>query len=131
MLPRQYGMAAACESAAAHLGLAKCVAAEAERQTHCHEALHWSQAALNLYQELGGVQIIECLSEEILYRHNLALTANGRQAEAADYLQRAYGEMMRKHDLIPPDSPFRRTYLENIPLHRDIRAAYVVVEQKA
>jgi hypothetical protein len=29
--------------------------------------------------------------------------------------------MKRKHDLIPPDSPFRHTYLENIPLHRDIR----------
>jgi hypothetical protein len=125
MLPRQYGMAAACESAAAHLGLAKCVAAEAERQTHCHEALRWSQAALDLYQALGGVQIIECVSEEILFRHSQALAINGRQAEADAYLQRAYDELMRKYDLIPPDSPFRRTYLENIPLHRDIRAAYV------
>ena len=55
------------------------------------------------------------------------MAANGRQAEAAEYLQRAYDEMMRKHDLIPPDTPFRRTYLENIPLHRAIRAAASVL----
>ena len=28
------------------------------------------------------------------------------------YWQKAYDEMMRKHDLIPIDSPFRRTFLE-------------------
>jgi len=120
-LTRQYEMAAACESAAAHLGLAECLADEAEREAHLRQALESSQAALDIYQHFGFVQIIECVSEEILYRHSLALAANGRQAEAAEYLQRAYDEMMRKHDLIPPDSPFRRTYLENIPLHRDIR----------
>jgi len=118
-------MAAACESAAAHLGLAEYVADEAECQTHLRQALESSQAALDIYQHFGFVQIIECISEEILYRHGLALAANGREAEAAEYLQRAYDEMMRKHDLIPPDSPFRHTYLENIPLHRDIRAAYI------
>jgi len=124
-LTRQYEMAAACESAAAHLGLAEYVADEAECQTHLRQALESSQAALDIYQHFGFVQIIECISEEILYRHGLALAANGREAEAAEYLQRAYDEMMRKHDLIPPDSPFRHTYLENIPLHRDIRAAYI------
>jgi hypothetical protein len=35
---------------------------------------------------------------------------------------------MRKHGLIPADSPFRRTYLEEIPLHRDIRAALAASE---
>ena len=122
-LTRQYEMAAACESAAAHLGLAEYAADEVERQTHRHQALESSQAALDIYQHFGFVQIIECVSEEILYRHSLVLAANGREAEAAEYLQRAYDEMMRKHDLIPPDSPFRRTYLENIPLHRDIQVA--------
>jgi len=123
-LTRQYEMAAACESVAAHLGLAECVADEAECQTHLCQALESSQAALDIYQHFGFVQIIECVSEEILFRHSLALAANDREAETAAYLQRAYDEMKRKHDLIPPDSPFRRTYLENIPLHRDIRAAY-------
>jgi len=122
-LTRQYEMAAACESAAAHLGLAKCLTDEAERKAHLRQALESSQTALDIYQHFGFVQIIECASEEILYRHSLALAANGREAEAAEYLQRAYGEMRRKHDLIPPDSSFRRTYLENISLHRDIQAA--------
>ena len=129
-LTQQYEMAAACESAAAHLGLAECLTDEAEREAHLRQALELSQAALDIYQHFGFVQIIECASEEILYRHSLALAANGREAEAAEYLQRAYDEMKRKHDLIPPDSPFRRTYLENIPLHRDIRAAYAASEKK-
>jgi len=123
-LTRQYEMAAACESAAVHLGLAECAADEAEREAHLRQALESSQAALDIYHHFGFVQIIECVSEDILYRHSLALAANGHAAEAAEYLQRAYDEMKRKHDLIPPDSPFRRTYLENIPLHRDIRAAH-------
>jgi tetratricopeptide (TPR) repeat protein len=125
-LTQQYEMAAACESAAAHLGLAECLTDETERQAHLREALESSQAALDIYQHFGFVQIVECVSEEILYRHSLALAANGREAEAAEYLQRAYDEMKRKHDLIPPDSPFRRTYLENIPLHQNIQAAYAV-----
>jgi class 3 adenylate cyclase/tetratricopeptide (TPR) repeat protein len=128
-LTKQYEMAAACESAAAHLGLAQVVADEAERHAHLHQALESSQVALDIYRWFGFVQIIECVSEEILFRHSLALAANGREAEAADYLQRAHDEMMRKHDLIPPDSPFRRTYLENIALHRDIRAAYAASKQ--
>jgi hypothetical protein len=35
----------------------------------------------------------------------------------------AYAEMMRKHDMIPASSPYRRMFLENIPCHREIRAA--------
>jgi len=69
------------------------------------------------------VQVVECTSEEILYRHSQALAANEQLATAAAYLKRAYQEMMRKHTLIPADSPFRNTYLE-IPLHREILAAY-------
>ncbi|MBU0705550.1 MAG: AAA family ATPase [Chloroflexi bacterium] len=129
-LTRQYEMAAACESAAAHLGLAECLTDEAEQKAHLRQALESSQAAVDIYNHFGFVQIIECVSEEILYRHSLALAANGQEAEAAEYLQRAHDEMMRKHDLIPPDSPFRRTYLENIPLHRDIRAAFAASKKR-
>jgi tetratricopeptide (TPR) repeat protein len=129
-LTQQYEMAAACESAAAHLGLAEYAADEAEREIHLRQALELSQAALDIYQHFGFVQIIECASEKILYRHSLTLAANGREAEAAAYFQRAYDEMKRKHSLIPPDSPFRRTYLENIPLHRDIRAAHAASKEK-
>jgi hypothetical protein len=68
---------------------------------------------------------VECTSEEILYRHSQALSANGLSLEAAEYLERAYNEMMRKHELIPVGSHYRKTYLENIQLHRDIQIAYI------
>lgn len=123
-LTGQYKMASACEATAAHLGLAKVLDDERKRRAHRRQALKSSRAALEIYRDFGFVQIIECLSEEILYRHSLALAANDRQSEAATYLQRAYDEMMRKYDLIPTESHFRRTYLESIPLHRDIRTAY-------
>jgi tetratricopeptide (TPR) repeat protein len=124
-LSRQYQMVAECEAAAAHLGLAQAVADEADRQVHLRQALESSRAALEIYEACGYVRPIECVSEEIFYRHSLALAAKGQEAEADEYLRRAYDEMMRKHDLIPPETPFRRFYLEDIPLHRDIRAAYL------
>jgi tetratricopeptide (TPR) repeat protein len=128
LVSHQYRMAAACESAAAHLKLAQNFSGRRktnpERQAHLAQALESSQSALDLYQQFGFVQVVECTSEEILYRHSLALSANDRVAEAADFLERAYKEMMRKHDLIPVDSPFRKTFLENIALHREIRVAY-------
>jgi class 3 adenylate cyclase len=124
MITRQYGIAAACQSAVAHLGLAAYTTDEGENQAHCEQALQLSQMALEMYQTLGFVQIIECVSEEVLFCHSRALGANGRHAEAAEYLQQAHQEMIRKHNLIPADSLFRHTYLENIPLHRHLRAAY-------
>ena len=95
-----------------------------EREEHRRLALVASQTALDIYQQFGFTQVVECLGEEILYRHSLALAANRQPTEADDFLARAHAEMMRKHDLIPPDSPFRRTFLENIALHRQIRVAY-------
>jgi predicted ATPase/class 3 adenylate cyclase len=124
LVSRQYQMAAACESAAAHLGLARCLADEAERREQFRLALESSQTALDIYNSFGFTQVIECVGEEILFRHSLALEANGRQAEAAEYLKAAYEEMMRKYDLIPAGSRFRQTYLENIALHREIRGRY-------
>ncbi len=123
-LSRQYQMAAACETAAAHLGLAGCVNDAAEREEHRRQALEASQTALDIYQQFGFTQVVECVGEEILYRHSLALAANGRSEAAREMLTRAYAEMMRKRDLIPQDSPFRQTFLESIALHRQIRAAY-------
>ncbi len=123
-LSRQYQMAAACQAAAAHLGLAGCVDDAGERAAHQRAALEASAMALDVYRQFGFTQVVECLGEEILYRHSLALAANGRDAEARSLLGDAYREMMRKHDLIPADSPFRRTFLENIALHRQIAAAY-------
>ncbi len=123
-LSRQYQMAAACEAAAAHLGLARSLEDPNECEAHRLAALAASQTALEIYEQFGFTQVIECLGEEILYRHSLALAANQRAAEARAFLERAYAEMMRKHDLIPPESPYRPTFLENIALHRQIRADY-------
>jgi tetratricopeptide (TPR) repeat protein len=123
-LSRQYQMVVACEATASHLGLAQFESNRAKVQEHLQQALEHSQVALEHYQSFGFVRPIECSSEEILYRHSLALAANGHDSEAGEYLRQAHAEMMRIHNLIPPESPFRRTYLENIPVHQDIRAAF-------
>jgi predicted ATPase/class 3 adenylate cyclase len=136
LISRQYRMAAACYASTAHLRLARLLSGgdtvEAERQPvvsererHLQLALESSQTALGLYRDFGFTQIVECTGEEILFRHSEVLAAHGRAAEAATYLTQAYDEMMRKHDFIPPDSHFRKTYLD-IALHREIRSAYEV-----
>ncbi|MEA3310074.1 MAG: hypothetical protein U9Q70_11275, partial [Chloroflexota bacterium] len=124
LVSRQYDMAACCEETAAHLQLIPLSERAEERVEHQQAALWTSQVALEIYEQFGFVQIVECTSEELFYRRFQALQANGRDAEATEYLQRAHAEMMRKHDLIPEDSHFRQTYLENLPLHRQIQAAF-------
>ncbi len=123
LLSQQYEMAAASQAAIAHLGLAAIVETEDDRLLHRRLALESSQSALDLFTRFGYAQIIECVSEEIFYHHSLSLAANGRPGQASQYLQRAYDEMMRKHALIPKKSPYRRMYLENIPLHVEIARA--------
>jgi len=124
MISRQYGIATACQASAAHLSLSALQTTKAGRKACIKAALEASQRARDLYSSFGYLQIVECVSEEVHYRHSRALAATGQLEAADDELRWAYEQMMRKHDLIPSDSPFRRTYLENIPLHRDIRAAY-------
>jgi tetratricopeptide (TPR) repeat protein len=126
LISRQYQMAALCEACAAHLKLAQVFTGRrgGDAQNHLLQALKDSQAALQIYGQFGFAQLVECVSEEILFRHSQALAANDRPDEAADFLEQAYEEMMRKYDLIPADSPFRKTFLENIALHREIQIAY-------
>ncbi|MBN2390162.1 MAG: AAA family ATPase, partial [Anaerolineae bacterium] len=129
LVSRQYEMAALCKAAAAHLKLALLAKDTATTKPgavygHLDSALRAAQKALDLYNTFGFVQITECVSEEILFRYSQALGGNEQQEEANKYLRRAYDEMARKHALIPADSYFRRTYLENILLHQEIRAAY-------
>lgn len=119
-LSRQYQMAASCEATASHLMLADLQTEAEEREEHLKRALDTSQTAVTIFRSFGFVRPIECVSEEILLRHSLALQANGRRPEADAYLLQAYEEMMHKYNLIPADSPYRRTYLDNIPLHREI-----------
>jgi class 3 adenylate cyclase len=128
LISRQYQMAATCEASAAHLKLAQQLAGrkrmKTARQAHLEQALESSQSALTIYEQFGFVQIVECTSQEIFYRHSQALAANDHPAEAAEFVTRAYVEMMRKHDFIPAESPYRKTFLENIQLHREIQTAY-------
>ncbi len=126
-LGEQYQMAAACESAAIHLRLTQSLVDKAERTKHASQALKMSEIALEFFESSGFVRPIECVSEEVLYRHSRALAENGREAEAIEFLQHAHAAMMEKHELIPEDSRFRRTYLENIPLHREICAAFAAI----
>lgn len=122
LVSQQYRMAASCLDAATHLALARLQGEAGARAAHVQQALAASGVALDLYRAFGFTQVVECVGEEILLRHGQALAAAGRDVEAAAFLQQAHDEMMRKHDLIPPDSPFRQTFLE-IALHREIRAA--------
>ena len=124
LISRQYEMAALCKAVMAYLKLAKLADDETERELYALEAFKASQSAYDLYQSFGYAQIVECVSEEVLFRHSQALAANGYADEAIKYLRWAYDEMIRKYALIPPDSAFRRTYLDNIPLHQNIRVAY-------
>jgi len=132
MVSRQYHLAADCETVAAFLQLGELCEDKDKRSEYFRWALDTSIAGVMIYQQLGQVQAVECTSEEILYRHSLALRANGMVEEANTYLGKAYNEMMRKHALIPEDSPFKLTYLENIDLHKDILHEYqTFIDRKA
>lgn len=125
LVPRMYTIAANCQRTLAYLGLADpCTQDESACEEYRRLALSASTAALEGYQSFGFMQIVECVSEEILFRHGQALAANGQLKESRDYINCAYDEMMRKHSFIPPDSHFSRTYLENIQIHKDIQAAH-------
>jgi len=124
LVSRQYEMAAMCKATLSHLGLASLAADSTARGGCTDEALAASTAANNLYQDSGFAQIVECVSEEVLYCHSLALGLAGQTEQAARYLKRAYDETMRKHALLPQESTYRRTYLEQIPLHQEIRRMY-------
>lgn len=128
LVSRQYHMVAACEASTAHLSLSQLLAKKdgdsSESQLHLQRALESSQTALHIYENFGFVQVVECTSEEILFRHSQALTANQHVDDGVEFLKRAYQEMMRKHDLIPAESPYRKTYLESIQLHQEIQAAH-------
>lgn len=124
LVSRQYLMAAACEATAVHLGLARIAADQKDREEHLKKALETSQTAVDTYYWFGYVNIIECSCEEVFFRRSQALAANGLVAESAEMLELAYDEMMRKHAFIQDESSFKRTYLENLAIHREIRAAH-------
>jgi predicted ATPase/class 3 adenylate cyclase len=120
LVSRHYLMAAECERSIACVKLAAVSQDRSQRELFLRQALESSGTALDIFQHFGFVQMIECTSEEIYYRHSVALDANDQKEEAGVYLDKAYDEMMRKHEMIPAYSHFRQTYLTAIPLHTDI-----------
>ncbi len=127
LVSRQYQMAAACEASYSHLELGSSSSSETENITRIGLALKSSQTAVDIYNSFGFVNIIECSCEEIFFRHSQALKANNQMVAANEYLEMAFSEMMRKYYMIPQESDFRRTYLENLEIHREIRSAYAVI----
>ncbi len=130
LLSRQYTMAAACKAAQALLGLALWSEDEVQRHDALQRAWQYIQTAVEIYEHFGFSQFVQCLSEEILYTCSRVLAALERGEEARTYLRRAYEEMMRKHDLIPEDTGYRKTFLENIPLHQELLIAFTLRESQ-
>jgi predicted ATPase/class 3 adenylate cyclase len=124
LVSQQYEMAAQCKATVAYMGLSQTTDKPTTRSRSLALALDAAERAYEIYQTFGFAQIVECVSEEVFFRYSQALAANQDHDLALRYLRRAYDEMMRKQALIPDDSHFRRTYAEQVPLHREIRAAY-------
>jgi len=122
-LSRQYWMAACCKAAYACLRLAEMTRKPKQKaQTYRTRALEFAQEGYQIYQEYGFVQIIEVYSEEILFRYAQALMANGRMEEGQQMLVQSLQELRRKWELIPADSLYRRTFLKNLRIHREMIA---------
>ena len=128
MISRQYAIAARCQAAISYLKLARCLVDAEPRREYLKLALESSQSAVNLYESFGFMQIIECTSEEVLFVHSQVLAENAYLEESNNFLSRAYVEMERKLNLIPPGNYFHRSYLENIPIHREIRVSFGSLE---
>ncbi len=123
LISRQYLMASACEMAVSCLGLVQFSASEQELNELLQKALTASQTAVDICNSFGYVNVIESSTEKIFFVHSQVLAANHRQAEAHEFLEKAYQEMMRVYDFIPRENYYRKTYLENIEIHRKIRSA--------
>jgi class 3 adenylate cyclase len=120
LVSRQYRMAAACKAAQAQLRIAGIMRESNDMGGYEHykkKALDSSGLALDTYNEFGFTQIVETVSEEILYYHGLALKENGKFDEGETYLQKAHGEVMRKFKMIPVESHYQKTFMR-IKLHQ-------------
>ncbi len=114
LVSRQYRMAAACKASQAQLRIAKIMQDSDDIGGHEHyrkKAIDSSGLALDTYNDFGFTQVIECVSEEILYYHGLALKENNNPIEGEEYVRKAHAEVIRKFSLIPEGSPYRKTFM--------------------
>ena len=122
LVSRQYHMAAACKASHAQVRIARIMKESNDLGGYEHyrkKAIDSSGLALDTYNDFGFTQVVECVSEEILYYHSLALRENGKIEESEVFMKKAYGELQRKFKLIPEGSPFRKTFMQ-IDLHQKI-----------
>lgn len=119
LVSRQYRMAAANKAAQAQLRIAKIFQGSNDNGGYVFykvNALESSRLALNTFMDFGFTQIVECVSEEILYYHGLILKENEQIEDGEGYIKKAHEEVMRKFKLIPEGSHYRKTFME-IKLH--------------
>jgi tetratricopeptide (TPR) repeat protein len=83
------------------------------------EARAWSRRAVDSMADHPAP--IE--PEQVYFTHHRALRALGREAEADEYLQRAYERVMLVADKTP-DPELRRSWLENVEANRQIVEAW-------
>lgn len=120
LVSKQYRMAAACKAAQAELKITRQLQDSNDMGGYEHyknKAVDSSGLALETFNEFGFTQVIETVSEEVLYYHGLALKENEQFDEGDDFLRQAHQEVIRKFNLIPEGSHYRKTFM-NTELHR-------------
>ncbi|MBN2046743.1 MAG: AAA family ATPase [Anaerolineaceae bacterium] len=134
-ISQQYRMAAASHASSIHRKIASFFSGQNQYdeeikqrvQYHLEKALIKSELAVNIYRQFGYTNASEITGEWILYRMGKALIANKREEEGKQFIDEAYNEMMRKYELIPEESHYRKTYLQNIAHHRQILSAHRIL----
>ena len=108
-----------------NLAIAHRVAAE------LHLTLGDPDAALTDSQEaLRDLEVGHYAAEKFFFTHSRALLANGQQAEAEEYLHRAYERVLLVAEQTD-DSELRRSWLEDVRTNREITARWEAAYQAA
>ncbi|MEK7787329.1 MAG: hypothetical protein AAB658_18160 [Chloroflexota bacterium] len=97
----------------------------------CLELGDFEQALTYSTEVAGMLDKLPILNwpEQILFTHARALQAVGRDAEAGEYLRRAYNRVMLIADSLD-DKTLRRSFLENVRQNRAIVQAWEEYQQK-
>jgi tetratricopeptide (TPR) repeat protein len=86
------------------------------------EALKSSSRALAQLEQLNYIDSSQITVAEIYYTHSQITAGLGQRDTAANFLQKAYRETMRKANLIPNED-MRLSFLNNVAINREIVAA--------
>lgn len=87
------------------------------------KALQSSQRAVTQLEQLNYyIESPQISTAQIYYTHSRVALAMGQKDTAHTYLKKAYGEVLRRADLMADES-LRRSYLQNVPVNQEIVAA--------